>query len=141
MTVTRRDIVNTFSHDTPIFRFAVLRMIHAGSAYTMTGKMYSPLLNHTTERKPQKRTHVKVSPANNVPFEKGPETRENELWRFSDGQIQIAIRFKSRLNRLRRLDMSARRFDLKSITIRFETDESQIAIQDKTEHHKKLSYR
>jgi len=52
----------------------------------------------------------------------------------SDGQIQIAIRFKSRLNHLWRFDLSSKRFDLNvhdSIGIRFEIDGDSIWKSDK----------
>jgi len=47
----------------------------------------------------------------------------------SDGQIQVAIRFKSRLNHLWRFDSSSKRFDLTvhdSIGIRFEIHSDSI---------------
>ena len=70
--------------------------------------------------------------------------------RYHRWEIQIAIRFKSRLNHCRRFDLTARRFDLNardSIGIRYEIhgdliwncDESEIAVQGKTEYQNNWS--
>ena len=56
----------------------------------------------------------------------------------SDGQIQIIIRFKSRLNHLWRFDLSSKRFDLNvydSIGIRFEIHGDSICKSAKSQNN------